>query len=129
MIATHMERLAKQLEIDVSLAVKDRPGVFFFPVDDTLDVTITDLSPGVLFDCELAPLPEKNKVIFYTNLMVANLFGQSTYGAELGISKNEKTLILQYHLDYDPDFKEFDEKLEDFLNAADFWRGEAKAAS
>lgn len=128
MITSHMQRLKKDLGIEQSLS-RETQGVFFFPVDDSLEITIREMSPGVLFECEIESLPQKNRDQLYTKILLGNLFGRETFGAELGISQDEKKLIIQHYFDYDPDYKEFEERLEDFLNAAEFWKNEMKEAS
>ena len=128
MITSHMKKLKKDLGIESSLA-KEAPGTFYFPVDDNLDITIIQLNPGVLFECEIDKMPEKNRLLFYTKLLSANLFGQGTYGAEVGISPDGRKMIIQYQIDYPLNYKEFEEKLEDFLNVAAYWRDEANAAA
>lgn len=128
MITSHMQKLKKDLGIESSLS-RETPGTFFFPVDDQLDITITQLNPGVLFECEIDTMPEKNRILFYTKLLTANLFGQGTFGAEIGISNDGRKMVIQYHIDTPLNYKEFEEKLEDFLNVAAYWRDESIAAS
>jgi hypothetical protein len=57
--------------------------------------------------------------------MEANLFGMGTRGAAIGLNKEENLLTLSLELDYNSSYKDFKEKLEDFVSILDYWRKEA----
>jgi hypothetical protein len=55
----------------------------------------------------------------------ANLFGRGTRNAIIGLTEDGKLLTLSAELDYNSTYKEFKEKLEDFVTILDYWRKEA----
>ena len=56
--------------------------------------------------------------------MKANLLGQGTGGAAIGIDSSEKFFILTHTFPFEINYKTFHESLEDFLNYIDFWKEE-----
>ena len=56
--------------------------------------------------------------------MKANLLGQGTGGAAIGIDPSEKFFTLSEVLEFEVNYKTFHEKLEDFLNYIDYWKEE-----
>ncbi len=127
MIEKFMERIATDLHLEGSLALQDQPGSYHFPVDESLDVNIKELHPGLLFECQFYRVPKHNREQFFRRLLLANLFGAGTDWGVLGITKDENYLTLHFYLDEVPDFNEFDQILEDMLNAAEYWRDETKS--
>jgi hypothetical protein len=120
----YIAQLAKELELEGSLA-SQVPGVFAFPLEEDLRILITQQSPGFILTCNIISLPSLLQEDFLTRLMLANLFGQGTKGAILGISEDGSLLTLTQKIDYNADYKEFRDLLEDFTNSVDLWREEA----
>lgn len=56
--------------------------------------------------------------------MKANLFGQGTLGAALGLEPEQNLLTLSLELPYDMDYRHFKESVEDFTNIVDYWKVE-----
>jgi len=69
-------------------------------------------------------LQKKEEAFIY--LMKANLLGQGTGNQVLGLDPEEKTLTLSCIIPYDMDYREFKERIEDFVNYLDYWRLEVK---
>jgi len=59
-------------------------------------------------------------------LMKANLLGQGTGEQAIGLDHEEKSLTLSCIIPYDINYKEFKEKIEDFVNYLDYWRLESE---
>lgn len=69
--------------------------------------------------------PRGKEEELYTQMLLANLFGQGTYGAVISLDDDARHIELSRTIDYDVNFKDFKDILEDFINAVDFWREEA----
>lgn len=119
----HLIQLSEDLEIHPSPA-KDDAGFFHFPVNGSLSITVMQLDPGVLLTSPIAPCPAKKKELLFIKLMKANLFGQGTLGAAIGLSLDEKLLTLSLAMPYEMDYRAFKEAFEDFANIVDYWRVE-----
>jgi len=124
MLDNYIQRMIKELEIEGSLATQV-PGVFRFPLEEDLVITITDKPPGFNLACNLNPVPKTKEEEFYTRCLLGNLFYQGTKGSILGISDDGHMLTLTQAVDYHAEYNEFRDILEDFCNSVDYWRAEA----
>ncbi len=57
--------------------------------------------------------------------MDANLFGRGTRKNIIGLTEDGNMLTLSGDLRYNSPYREFKEKLEDFVSIIDYWRNEA----
>lgn len=120
-----MRQLAKELDLDLKDLQTEVPSVYAIPIEQQTTILIRSNPPlGFSFNCTLGPCPKEKEEAFLADLLLANLFGQSTHGAVLGLSEDGNLLTLSQIIDYNIDYKEFNESLEDFLNTADFWFNE-----
>jgi hypothetical protein len=126
MLDTFMQQLMKEMEIEGSLAT-EVPGVYAIPIAESGSLFITSVPRGFTLRCQFAFIKPENEETFYTHALQANLFGEGTEGSILGIDSEGKQLILSREIDYNLEYKEFREIIEDFLNSVDFWREEAQA--
>jgi hypothetical protein len=125
MIEQFMEKLSREMELDEPLKAQI-PNVYTIPLDEGFSVTVTSPSADhFALSSELGSLPSVNKEAFFTQLLLANLFGQGTHGSILGIDIDASILKLNREIDYYIEYKEFRDIVEDFINIADFWRQEA----
>lgn len=121
-----MTQFEKEMELGTPLATEVR-GIYALPLDEGLTVTIRELPEGAIsFECSLADCPKTREEEYYSQLLLANLFGQGTKGAVLGLSDDGLHVILTQLIDYEVEFKEFQDLLEDFVNTVDFWREETQ---
>lgn len=97
---------------------------FQLKFEQETDVEVFKLNSSYLFKADVASLPKTNTEAFITRLMQANLFGTGTRGAVLGLNENGNILTLSLEVDYNSPYKEFKNKLEEFVNTMDFWRQE-----
>lgn len=119
-----VDQLRKELGLDRAISV-DSSGAYTIYMEQNVFFRLTDLNPGFSLFCQVAPLPKGKQEQFYTQMMLANLFGQGTEGAVLGLSEDGKVLILSKEIHYTLECDRLKEELEDFMNAIDFWREEA----
>jgi hypothetical protein len=102
-------------------------GTYVMPLGEGLAITISTLPyTGFMLSSTLGPFPEKNDEQFFETLLRANLFGDGTRGAVLGLNPEGTKVILTRIIEYRIDYNEFRDIIEDFINVADLWRDEAK---
>ncbi len=123
-LAQLMEMFAKEIGLEKPFQQNEQ-GAYIFPMEADLSFTIADLNPVIGLTCSVAACPKTGLEAFYSQMLLANLFGQGTEGAVLGLSDDGNTLTLSKEIEYNIDFEQFKEVLEDFMNAIDFWRNEA----
>lgn len=130
MLAKMIEQLARELEMDSASLATQMPGVYEFPVDEDISAFISEIPYGFSITCTFAECPPKEKEEeFFTNALLANLYGQGTEGCILGLNDEAEKLILSRKVNYNIDYKEFRDIVEDFLNSVEFWQQEIKAYS
>ncbi|MBA3957792.1 MAG: type III secretion system chaperone [Parachlamydiaceae bacterium] len=123
-----IHEFAKDQELGDSLPL-DSSGNYMIPLDEGLIITIQALPEGFTLFCFLGPCPKNNREALFSQALLANLFGQGTHDAVLGISEDGNTLTLSRIIDYHVEYKEFKEIIEDFINVVDFWREESSATA
>jgi hypothetical protein len=123
MIEKYIEQLKKELEIEESLATQV-PGIYALPIEEGVTITIGETPQCITYFCPLGPAPQKKEEEVFAKLMLGNLFGQGTRGATLGLNNDANLVILSQEINYNADYKEFKEVLEDFINSVDYWRSE-----
>lgn len=124
MLDAYMQRLAQEMEVDLSSLKTATSGVYTIPVDQQTSVKITELPGFVTIDAVIATCPTKSTEEFYTNVLLGNLMGQGTGGATLSLNEQGNLLMLSHSLENNIDYKAFKDVLEDFLNTIDLWRSE-----
>lgn len=125
MLETLVQQLAKELDMDQEFIVPKEQGAFTLFFDNQIQVDISSLSQSYLFKGLIGKFPKNNGEDFLVKTMEANLFGRGTRGAIIGLNREENLLTLSLELDYNSPYKDFKDKLEDFVNVLDFWRQEA----
>ena len=119
----YLKTLCEDLNIDPSLE-KTESGSYLLPLTNSIQLEVKTLDPGVLFFSPLAACPKIKRELLFIQLMKANLFGQGTLGAAIGLDADENLLTLSSALPYDMDDKAFKEAIEDFANIVEYWREE-----
>jgi|694.fasta_scaffold18802_8 hypothetical protein len=125
MLEKFIPNLVKELELEDNLAT-EVPGVYVLPFEDDLNITLSDKRNGFTLSSTLGPAKKQNEEDFFTRLMLGNLFGQGTKGAILGLSDDGNQLTLSQTIEYNIEYKEFRDILEDFVNSAEYWKSESK---
>lgn len=124
MIETMIQQLGRELEME-EVITSPEPGHYIVPFDEGLQIELTQSPLGYyVYRGVIGPYPKKNPEPFTQRLMEMNLFGKGTYGAAIGLNEEGNVLTLCLELDYNSSYKEFRNKLEDFLNVLEFWRKE-----
>lgn len=128
MLNVLMQELAKEWELDGSLP-QEVPGVYLVPLEDGVSFTVATQNTGagregIVLQSSLAAVPKGKEESLYSHALLGNLFGQGTKHAVLGLNENASLLTLSRFIDYDVNFQEFREAIEDFINTMDFWREE-----
>lgn len=123
-----LEKLIHQLGRDLfmeDLITSTEKDHYFLPFDNDIEVEAIQLDKNYLLKGVIGEYPQQNTEAFFLKTMEANLFGMGTRGAVIGLNEEGKLLTLSLELDYNSSFKEFKEKLEDFISVIDFWKKEA----
>lgn len=98
---------------------------YLLPFDEDIEVEAVELEKKYLLKGVVGKVPKQNAEAFFLQVMEANLFGMGTRGSALGLDEDGKVLTLSLEVDYNNSFKDFKEKLEDFVSVIDFWRSVA----
>lgn len=124
-----VKKLCEEMELEGSLRT-EVPGVFALPIDEGVDVNMTTLTGGgVSFTCTFGARPHENVEEFVTQALLANLLGNGTYNAVLGLDENGEKLRLSRDVETPLNYEQFHNILEDFINSIDFWTEEAQSYS
>ena len=119
----YLKTLCEDLNLPSELE-KTENGSFLLSLTDSLQLEVKQLAPGILFSSPICPCPEVKREELFIKLMKANLFGQGTLGAALGLDPEQNLLTLSLTMPYDMNYRLFKESLEDFTNIVDFWKEE-----
>ncbi len=125
MIEQLIKKLSKDLEVPEAGLATEVPGCYSIPIAEGIAVALSPVVGGIQMKCSVAPFPASGGESFATDAMLANLFGQGTQGAILGLSLDGKTVMLSRVVDDGIGYKEFREIFDDFIVAIDYWRDEA----
>ncbi len=101
------------------------PGHYALDFADNIKVNISTTPMGMLFKALICPVPSSKGSLFLDKAMEANLFGRGTRGAILGLDEEANHITLCLEIPEKIPYKEFKEKLEDFVTVYDYWRSEA----
>ena len=121
MLREYLEQLCKELEIE--LPKLDGKKIFPLRLGKYL-IHIKDLDPGVAMQGQICPCPKRKKEELFIYLMRANLLGQGTGGARIGIDKDDNFLTLSLGLPYEINYQIFRENVENFANYLIHWQRE-----
>jgi len=122
MLTEHIAQLQKDFELENPLD-EEEPGAFALYIEE-VRILISDLSPGFQFSAKIGLVPSEKTEAFLGHLLRANLFGQATHNAILGLDDVGTTVTLQFFYPKKTSYQEFSEALEDFLSTIFFWQNE-----
>jgi hypothetical protein len=123
-----LEKLIAQLSQDLAmeeLITTPDQNHYHLPFAKEIEIEAIELEKSFLFKGIIGERPKENGDAFLLKALEANLFGIGTRGASIGMNEEGKLLTLSLELDYNSSYKDFKEKLEDFVSVIDFWRNEA----
>jgi hypothetical protein len=123
-----LEKLLKQLDKEFVMEnsiirMEDRH--YIIPLINNIDIEAIDSKGSILLKGIIGERPKQNSEAFLLSVMEANLFGSGTRGGAIGLNEDGKKLTLTLEVDYNVPYKNFKEKLEDFMNVVDYWRNAA----
>ncbi len=125
MLEENLKRLAEDLQLP-PFPPKDLQSCYKLTLSDDLLIIVKKNQEGLAFFANLAPLLFQKKESAFIYLMKANLLGQGTGDQALGIDFEEKSLTLSCIIPYDMEYKEFKERIENFVNYLYYWRFEVE---
>jgi len=124
MLDSLIKQLGQDLDMDNSIQTTSE-GKYTLSFEDDVKIETENLDEIYTLKSIIGPCPQKNKEAFLTRIMEANLFGRGTRSNVIGLTIDEAFLTLTAELSKSSHYKEFKEKLEDFVTIVDFWRNEA----
>lgn len=122
-IKAFMDQFAKEMEIEEGFST-EVPGVYQIPIDEGVNIMVTEVGQGFLLKGDVAPPPKVQQGDYFALIMNANLLGKETHGNVLGLSEEGDTVVLTRHVEQEMKYKEFSYILEDFFNQVEFWKEE-----
>lgn len=124
MLDNFVKQLGEDLKMSQHISSLET-GQYKVTFDEDLEVILSRTPTNAyLFKGKIGPFPKIKEEEFLQRVLEANLFGKGTYGGVIGLTEDEKVLTLSQELDYNSNYKEWKEKLEDFLNVIDYWKKE-----
>lgn len=124
MLKELVQKFASDLGEELGSVAKVDKETVHIKVGGALEIALKELKPGISFSSVIGPIPKERKEELFSYLMHANVLGQGTGGAALGMSADEKFLTLGLCLAYDINYTEFKERLEEFSNFTVYWQEE-----
>lgn len=124
MLDTLIQQLGRELQMENQI-IRHEPGHYTIPFENNLKVDAFQKENYSLLKSPIANLPPKNAEAFIERVMEINLYAHGTRGALIGFNEEDNQLTLSMEIDNQTFYKDFFEKIEDFLTVHDFWRKEA----
>jgi hypothetical protein len=121
MVQGFLEKLCAELSIR-PVPKQNEKKIYPFRFGPGTEVDLADLHPGVEMRAVISLCPRNRKEDLFIYLMRANLLGQGTGGARIGLDEQEKHLTLSLGLPYEMDYHAFKEAFEEFVNHLVYWR-------
>lgn len=121
MLKEHIKELCEELEIR-EIPKPNEKNIYSFEVVKGVPIEMKDLNPGVFLKGKIDECMKEKREDLFIALMQANLLGQGTGGAAIGLDGDEKFLTLSLALPYEMNYRAFREYLEDFVNYLLYWR-------
>ncbi|MCI0381448.1 MAG: type III secretion system chaperone [Chlamydiae bacterium] len=120
-LENNLNALSKELDFTIDLV---KEGIYRIPINEKLTISLKPEESGFSLFSPIIACPKKYREELFMFLMKANFLGQGTLEAIIGFDQDEKFLTLSFQIPYDMNYRAFKEKLEDFSNVVDYWRGE-----
>lgn len=122
MLKALIEQLGEELNMKESIVLNG--SLYSLAFDPDISVEAIPLENGYLLKGKIGPCPQNQPDTLLLKAMEANLFGQGTRQMVIGLKEDENVLTLSLEVDYNSSYKDFKEKLEDFISVIEFWRQE-----
>lgn len=122
----YLDQLGRDMKWEQPLEAND-DGSYSLRLEPDIAIHLKEEGSAIAMQATLAPLPAGNTEDYLLRAMSANLFGNETGGAFLGLDGEGKKVMLLDILFQQPGYPAFHDRLEDFVNYADAWRSETIA--
>jgi hypothetical protein len=122
-VADFARQLTLELALDPPLAA-DEAGNFYLGIGPHLPIVISPYESGLAMRADLGSCPEEGSARreeLFKLLLLANLLGQGTGRAVLGLDERGEQIRLLLALPYEVPYSECRDHLEGFLNFAEYW--------
>lgn len=124
-----VETLYKELELTGSPTPNTKGG-YMIAFDEGIEVNLIEYAivpdnpheMGIALWTIITPCKEKNAGALYQAALLGDLFGVATHQGIIGLSANGKSLTLCREIEYNCDYTDFQDILEEFLNTVEIWR-------
>lgn len=124
-----MQQFERELELEDGSLRGVSPGAYNLPLQEA-EIAIMFLpNGGFSLFCEFAVCPKEKEESIYYQSLVANVLGQETNGAAIGLNERGNMLTISQAVDYNMEYKDFKELLEDFVSTVGFWQERIKTES
>ncbi len=121
MVQGFLEQLCADLSITLLPKLNEKKN-YIFRFSPGTEVIFADLHPGVAMRANISLCPAGRREDLFIYLMRANLLGQGTGGARIGLDEKESNLTLLLGLPYEMNYHAFKEAFEEFVNHLIYWR-------
>jgi len=121
MVQGFLEKLCAELSIAPVPKLNEKKN-YHFRFSAGTEIAFADLHPGVEMRANICLCPARKREDLFIYLMRANLLGQGTGGARIGLDEKEKSLTLSLGLPYEMNYHAFKEAFEEFVNHLVYWR-------
>jgi Tir chaperone family protein CesT len=121
MVQGFLEKLCADLSITPIPKLNEKKN-YIFRFSPGTEIIFADLHPGVAMRANISPCPPGRREDLFIYLMRANLLGQGTGGARIGLDEKESNLTLLLGLPYEMNYHAFKEAFEEFVNHLVYWR-------
>lgn len=126
MLSDCITQFQKELRFEIPIPVST-DGTYTLTLDNDVKIEMKETKEGTTFFSKFVPCPSTKVEDFFCDLLSANLFGQATRGAILGMTADGKYLTLSRIIDYNIHYDGFRKTIEEFINVLSFWREQALA--
>lgn len=124
MLAKLIDQLGRELNME-DLINQSGTNHYTLPFEGDIQVDATQPDHSILLKGVIGECPKQHSDAFLLRVIESNLFGVGTRGGSIGLKDEGNLLTLTLELDYNSSFKDFTERLEDFVSVITFWRNEA----
>ncbi len=116
-----LQELAQKFNFTAELE-KDPQGFYRLEINEKTVLLLKENNFGLTCKSDITPIASDDNEDLLTLLMRANFTGQGTGGAILCLNPTGQKLLLQNHVFGDLNYKEFKEKIEEFVNYLNYWK-------
>lgn len=120
MLEKYIQQFEKDLELEEPL--KKSSGSYVIALNEGITILISEIPGGFTLSSNFLEFPKKNVNDIYIQTLTANLFGKGTKGSVIGLNDQGNMLTISQTVDYNVEYKEFKEMIEDFITAIDYWK-------